>query len=697
MANLQYDITVVGANQIRSVIRGVEAEILASNKRMTAGIRGTSGAGAGRPKLGTGNAGSGAAEAKALSRVRITEEEKVARARERLHARFVAFEGTEIERITRQRLAALDKERAARTRLAESMAKGVGTAVHNTARTAMMGATVIGGALIASALHDQIGIQAGASRVANQGMRPDLKNQIAKESQNQRGFTGEESINALDQFVQKSSDVEGALSQWKMLGVLANATSTSFEDMGNAGGRVWRLLSESVKDPLERAKQFKDVMTTIAVQGNMETVEARDLAPVLGKVTSATRRYGGDPIQSLKELLALGQLSVSKGGATDAAEETTSLGRFTDDMIKDASGKKGKKNKGFNPFTDDTQSALKSPVAMALDIMDRTHGDLTKISGYAGVRGQRVVSGIQSTYMGAYREAEKIKKGSGEAAGHAAVMASVKPLINATKDINAADDLRNADPDKQFIEATKQFNRAIGEQLLPAVTKLIPKFVELVPAATYLTGELVKFVNALADNPIEGIGVLILGKITADIAAAGIGKGLSFLLTGIIKSAIPGATGGLVGPAAGLAGAGVGLAARGITGAATGVTSALGVAGAAGGVALGAAAGLAAAGVGAAAYEGKQLYNVTQGFTDWGTDVAKAGTPEDYDAMMKKAGLSGGGQGGAEANAATTAAAAAQTDAAKEMKSAAADLRVASANIRTADPNRTKPIVARAP
>ena len=60
-----------------------------------------------------GAAGSGAAEAKAkaLTRVRISEEEKVARAKERLHQRYVAFEGREIERITRQRLAGFENGR----------------------------------------------------------------------------------------------------------------------------------------------------------------------------------------------------------------------------------------------------------------------------------------------------------------------------------------------------------------------------------------------------------------------------------------------------------------------------------------------------------------------------------------------------------------------------------------------------------
>jgi hypothetical protein len=99
--------------------------------------------------------------------------------------------------------------------------------------------------------------------------------------------------------------------------------------------------------------------------------------------------------------------------------------------------------------------------------------------------------------------------------------------------------------------------------------------------------------------------------------------------------------------------------------------------------------GAAAAGVGAAGYEAYKLCKVTAGFSDWGGNVGKANTPEQYDALMARQPKAAP----APQDTKQLEAAQLQMTAAKAMQDAAKMMAAAKGE----DPNRTKPIVGRAP
>jgi hypothetical protein len=536
---LRYDITAVGQQQIRAVIRGVEQEILSSNKRMTSAIRGTGsgGAGGGRPRaLGAGGAVSSATKdaeraAKASSLAQIREDKRVWAEKERNVRRFAQIEVRAYEDVANKRLRAAEKEAKERSKLIQSVGNGAGRTVSGSiggmARFGMGAATLAGGLAIGSALHDQMQVQAYASRVANQGQRPDMKGQLATQAQGLAGFTGEEALSALDQFVQKSGDLKAGVDAWQMIGKVSLATSSDITEVGNAAGSAYNSIAQGTKDPIERLKILKDVMETLAVQGNIGSVEMRDFAAELPKLAAASRRFGGDSGSSLKMMGALTQLAVKKGGATDAAEAATSVMRFTDDLIKDGRTKKGKP--GLDVFTDKTNTKLRDPADIIADIMDKTGGDLTKIGGMFGMRGMKALSGVSPAYMDAFNEAEKTKKGTGKAAGRTAIGLALGEFTGASMDDAELDKrakLRLDDPDLQIKEAAKAFNVAIGTDLMPVLTKLIPQFTALVPTVADMTAQLVAFVQFLSENPYAGIGAIIAGKITADLAQAAIGEGV---------------------------------------------------------------------------------------------------------------------------------------------------------------------------
>ena len=524
MTELRYDIVAVGENQLRAVIRGIEGEILGSNKRMTAQIRASGGGGGRRPRALVGGA---SAEQKAVARAAISEDAKVWREKERQAKRFAKIEIEAYAKVDRERVAGIKREQAAREKLATSMSRGVATSVVRSVggvvRAGGQVASVVGGLAIASALHDQMQVQAGASRVANQGGRPDLKGQLATQAQTIAGFTGEQSLGALDQFVQKSGDLKAGMAAWQMMGKVALATSSDITEVGEAAGAAFNAIAQDTKDPVEQLRILEDVMKTLATQGNMGSVEMRDFAVELPKLAAAARRFGGDSGSSLKMMGALTQLAVKRGGATDAAEAGTSVMRFTDDLIKDGKAKKGRP--GLNVFTDSTNTKLRDPGEIIGDIMSSTHGDLTKIGTMFGQRGMRALSGVSGTYMDAYNGAEKTQKGSGDAAGRAAILAALKEFTGAgSEGFDEKVKSRMADPDIQLTEAVKAFNVAIGTELMPALTKLLPQFTALAPAAKEVTESLVTFVQYLSQNPFEGVGALIAAKITADLGQAALGE-----------------------------------------------------------------------------------------------------------------------------------------------------------------------------
>lgn len=526
---LRYDITAVGEQQLRAVIRGIEQEILGSNRRMTAQIRSGGGGGAGRPKAIT--SGQATSEETKLARARISEDAKVWREKERQAKRYAQIEIAEVERASEKRLAAIKKEEAARSKLIQKFGSGVASSVGGMARTAVSGVSMAGGIAIGSALHDQMQVQAYASRVANQGQRPELKGTLAAQAQNLKGFTGEEALSGLDQFIQKSGNLEAGMQVWQKMGQLALATSSDITELGQASGAAFNAISQDVKDPVEQIKVLNDVMKTLAVQGNIGSVEMRDFAVELPKIAAAAHRFGGNSGENIKMMGALTQLAVKRGGATDAAESATSVIRFTDDLIKDARAKKGKP--GLDVFTDKTNTKMRDSGDIIADIMDKTGGDLTKIGGMFGMRGMKALSGVSGTYLDAYNAAEATKKGSGKAAGRAAIHSALDEFAGAKltdKDLASRAQLRLDDPDLQVKEAVKQFNVAIGTQLMPVLVRLIPQFTALVPQVADVTSELVSFVQFMSQNPYAGLGAIVGAKVASDIGKALAAAGLKKIL-----------------------------------------------------------------------------------------------------------------------------------------------------------------------
>lgn len=448
------------------------------------------------------------------------------------------------KRIEREEAKALRSRQATAARITRGAGRVVSGAVGavGTGLRVLGGAAAIGGTLaVGNAIRTQMNEAALASQLANQAGNPALKGQLLKESQGVKGFTGEETLGALSGFVEKTGDLEAGRKVMQSMGQLALATSADFGELGEAAGQAFNVIRDQISDPKKQIEALNDVMTTLAAQGTMGAVEIKDMASELASLGAASRKYQGGPVELLKTMGAMAQATVARGGAPTAAEASTAIVRFGEDLTKKPA-QKALAGLGVNVFADKGKTILKDPAEIMADIMAKTGGDQTKLQDILNAQSIRALQGFSPLYL----DAEKKQKGSGKSA----MMAEFARFSGASlskEDLAARANSRLEDTDLQFKEAMKQFNAALGSQLLPVVTKLIPKFTEMVPVITDIVGKGVELAGWLAENPwkgaFAGMGILI-GK---ELAVAGIGKATSWGVEKLLAAIAGKASAGLPG------------------------------------------------------------------------------------------------------------------------------------------------------
>lgn len=696
---LIYDI-VIKDDKLAKAFRGVESEAKAAASRVDRefGRVGTSS----RARVGQDPRSRQVARGfDQIGRAARAADAAVIRARMRDDRRAEAERVRGIERVAKAEQRANEKAAATKIRAAEragrgsarTIGSGVGKVVGFGANALALGAGVLGGLGATSALEDEIQVRAKASQLANQARTPELKGTLAKESGQLQGFTRMESLGALEQFVNLTGDLKTARALLPDLGKLALATGTDIQELAATAGNAFIPIADQIKEPTKQLETMKDVLAAIAGQGTVGAVEIKDLAKDFAGLAATSNRFAGRKGDVLKMMGAIAQASRQRGGSSSAAEAVTSVERFASDLVtKSASGGRhtgaqAAKMMGIDVFTDKTKTQLKNPEEIIIEILKKTKGDLTKVGGIFGARSMRAFQGFAPLYT----EAERAKPGTGEAA----VRAEFARLLNAqvsAPEIAQRAGSRLGDEDIKLKEAAKRFNESVGGQLIPAVNDLIPQFTDMLPKLTEFAGVVANVTSSLIKHPWEGLGAVVGLAITAEIGKAAIGASVEAAIASLLARVA--AAGGVT------AVAGSALSATG--GALLGVGGKIGL-GAAGSAALGvgAAAVGAAAGVGAAGYNLYKLHEETkneggafESLRNAWNGPARASTPEEYDAMMRKAGINREAQGGPGKTASLDASAANKQ--LEQGAARAADIiaqKLASANI--GPDRRTNPVIRR--
>ncbi len=577
MAALEYSFRVVGENLVNRAFTSIEARARQHNAFVRRQFPGTP---VNRPASSVTSVVAARSRASGADMAARSEAKAAAQAErywQRAHQRSADYRMRIEERAHRARLRQVQQEESAQKRAAASLdrqrsrglmtqfraderhrasaAKGRAGAVLGAAsvagrsvggtfgalgRTAALGVGVGGAFAVGNAIQTQMAESAKASQLANQAGRPQIKGELLREAQRVQGFTGMESLEGLGAFVDVTGDLESARKMLTSMSQVALATSTNLTDLAGAMGTAFIPLQDAIADPAKRLEALNRVMRATAGMGAVGAVEVKDLASEMAGLAATSSKFAGDAQRNLDVMVAMAQATRQRGGASSAAEAVTSVERFASDAIGKS---KDIKKLGVDVFERDAAgvaSKLKSPDKLMADLISATQGDLGKISSIFGERSIRAVQGFSPLYAAAEAENAKLSPEQRKArgvAGSAAVAAEMKRLTSATvtePQIAERVASRLEEPDLKFKEAMKEFNRAVGAELLPVITRLIPEFTKLIPTLATGAKLLASLVDAVAKDPVGSIFKLVGAKLLLDLATAGIGSAVKNKLLALL-------------------------------------------------------------------------------------------------------------------------------------------------------------------
>ena len=492
---------------------------------------------------------------------RIRADNQAFRAQQRQQSRLAR------KRIADERKVALQQQRA-RATYARNTLGTVGRSAANTARGVGRFAAgsigILGSFAAAGAVRNAMGAERQAAVLASKAYqtpgekrsREQIQRDVLRQSSElgvKSGLGKEGIISGLDKFVAISGNLRAAQSLAPFLADITDATGADMSDVGRTGGQVMQAMMARGVNETAALEQTKNILASMAGQAKVGSIEFADLATQMGKVMSATAAFDGDLDDLSSTMGAISQLAIA-GAASSPEEAMTAILRFRDDMVKNASRFE---KQGIDVFADEGRTKLRAPEQVIADVMKATQGDLTKASNLFGIRAMKAFSPFQNIYT--------------EAGGGDAGMQAIDDLLSRIKgasmsqgEITESASFMRQTSSKQFDRVIAEFNKSVGEELLPVVTDLIPEFTKLVPLAADAAKWLGRLVQELQRNPLQTIGKIIAAKVALDIATAGIGKAVSAALVRSVagSSAMPGGAAGTAGTA-GAAGAGAPVGGRG--------------------------------------------------------------------------------------------------------------------------------------
>lgn len=483
-----------------------------------------------------------AAAAKKASAERVREAEREASRKESLDRKYAANR----ERIVRNSLAMEDRARQASARASESLSRarggmlagaigrGAGNVLGGAAKIAGAALAIGGGFTIADSLGEGLeqermagAISRGAKKAGKAATDPKEIIAKARAVAVETSVSVTDALSSLDEFVKKTGDLEGAQRAMKQLARLSAATGTSMADMSSAAA--------GVSNQIANIDDLDKIMRSLAGGGKEGAIEFRDLATYVDALASQVNSFAGDKAENLMSLGAVAQMARAKGGATSAAEATTSIERFVSES-RDKSGEIKKQFGGFDTIGNKATGGLKDVDALILGVVAGAKGNMKKIGEVYGERSVRAVQG----FAGAYNDAGGGAKG--EAAVRSALARFRTPM--AEGDIASGAASRNAETNAKLTRSIEAFKIEMQDKLMPVLPGLVDQFARLVPALS-------RFLELLINNPLPGLGVALAASVAKEVAAAQLGKILANALSGGgggggggLRVPVPGGAGG---------------------------------------------------------------------------------------------------------------------------------------------------------
>jgi len=458
----------------------------------------------------------GATLAAKVERDQIRAARRVSRARESAQRKAHREQLRMIAKETRMRQTAERKVAAQRHRTARAISGRVVGSAGRAIRTVGRGAAGLlamgGGFAVANAVGNERSVRAQSAALANQAFKTTGESRTRQQLQAatlakarplgvESGFGAEKVIGSMQQFMAIAGSFRGAEDMAKFMTEISDASGADLGDVGRTAGQIFQSVNNqlsSIKDPQERyataLQKTQDIMKVVAGQAKEGSIEMADMAQNMGKLMSASGAFKGDVADLANTMGAVVQLAIA-GGASSPEEAMTALMRLSSDLATKGDTRFAKA--GVDVFTDKSKTAMRDPAEIIMQSISKTGGNMAKLNKMFGIRSIKAVEPFRKAYVGA----------GGGKAGIAAMeeaFARFKKLAMDDEQIRKSAQFRRAQADKQFDIAMAKFSDAIGAELLPALTKLVPKFAEMIPAMAKAAKLFAEFADYATENPRQG-------------------------------------------------------------------------------------------------------------------------------------------------------------------------------------------------
>lgn len=483
---------------------------------------------------------------------RIRNEKRVAsearRSEERLQRRRIAnarIVGREEARQRKQAAALIESERRARGEFRRRTIGTAGRSVRNTTRAVGAGAAgilAIGGSFAASgAIGNELDLNKRLQSLIVNSRAPGAESQFNVQDVKSKVFetsiaTGQSQdqvASGLEMFVQRTGDLEKAMSLLDAMATAATAFNSEPQDIAAAMSDI----SDKFKIP---ADELGDMIAVLGAQGRKAAFELKDMASLMPRLAAAGARFGFTGGEGLRTLGGFAQISRTATGSSEqaatAAEATLRqlVSKSAQIQSGAAFGTKRKPGRKVEVFQggDPTQDTREFTAVMT-DVIAASGGDLTQLQGIFGEEGIRAISPLISTYRTASNNAGG--GASGEDAGREAVQTMFREAIDSTatySDVQKDAQEVLASGVNDLVIAQEKLNRALGDDLTPAVIKIANTVTKHSDTIAKAAEAVAKFADFMLANPLAGIGGIIAAKVTADIVAAKIGEKIAASLVG---------------------------------------------------------------------------------------------------------------------------------------------------------------------
>lgn len=328
----------------------------------------------------------------------------------------------------------------------------------------------------------------------------------------------------------------------------AVAGSTTPQEMMALVGDIVANLGDDVKDKMGAALGAVDAAI---MQGGKGAIEISDLTKLFPTIGAAAGAFEGSTQQNMINLGALTQLARKTGGARNAAEAVTAVGRFRSQLTTSARVKQFKAA-GVDIYSESEPGKLRNPLAILQDAITKTDGDPLKISKMLmSTVGIKPAEALRRKYVEERNAAVAggASPAEARARGATAMKRSIDDLTN-IEGIEAKIDQANKERDGETQAKAQRFMTTLDGVTQKMMGSVLPSLERAGPSAIKVAEWLGKAAAWSAENPLKAVGIAL----AASVARAGIESGIRAAMEANVKlwfDTLRNASGGPAVPGAG--------------------------------------------------------------------------------------------------------------------------------------------------